>query len=402
MRSKIRILKRFEVMDVKETSNKLEDLIYDVKYSGLFGQYIFDIKLLEVSLEKLNSMVGAKKIKESVVKQIKYILMTKIEGRANEFPLHTILYGPPGVGKTTFGTILSNIWKSIGLGKLYTQTPLDSDSPNLTYMKNLIPKISGFIASTSEVRTSVMKLGKESVHPLKLIYGLELDIIFAQIELEEYIIEIEEFRKSQECPKIVSRSDLVAEYTGQSGPKTRNVLQSASDVLFIDEAYSLYNGRGDNFGEEVLVEINRFMSESKDKCILIFSGYRDKMEEGIFKAQPGLKRRFSWIFELDGYTGKELSEIFILQTKGKLWDLGEIDIVTFFVNNLKYFERYGGDTLRLVFQIELLLLSTDFGDFLTSNQIKNKFIGKEIFSNAFKIYKENIGPVKSPNLNYYI
>ena len=52
----------------------------------------------------------------------------------------------------------------------------------------------------------------------------------------------------------VSRVDLVAEYIGQTAPKTKAVIDRASGgVLFIDEAYALTN-RGDDgkdFGKEV-------------------------------------------------------------------------------------------------------------------------------------------------------
>jgi hypothetical protein len=74
--------------------------------------------------------------------------------------------------------------------------------------------------------------------------------------------------------RIVQRADLVAEYVGQTAPKTRKVLDECLyGVLIIDEAYSLYNGERDTFGEECITVINQYMSEHAGEIIIILIGY---------------------------------------------------------------------------------------------------------------------------------
>jgi len=68
----------------------------------------------------------------------------------------------------------------------------------------------------------------------------------------------------------VDRCGLVAEYVGQTAPKTLNVLKKALDgVLFIDEAYSLNSGAGNDFGREAVETIMKFMEDNKEELLLL-------------------------------------------------------------------------------------------------------------------------------------
>lgn len=58
----------------------------------------------------------------------------------------------------------------------------------------------------------------------------------------------------------------------------------------------------DSFGMEVLTTINLFLSQHSKEIIVIFAGYKDLMETGIFSFQPRLRRRFMWRFDYNGCT----------------------------------------------------------------------------------------------------
>ena len=63
-------------------------------------------------LETLDSMIGLKDVKDSIVEQILFYIQ-HLENGNNDF-LHTTLYGNPGVGKTELGKILGKVYSSLG------------------------------------------------------------------------------------------------------------------------------------------------------------------------------------------------------------------------------------------------------------------------------------------------
>jgi SpoVK/Ycf46/Vps4 family AAA+-type ATPase len=119
----------------------------------------------------------------------------------------------------------------------------------------------------------------------------------------------------------VTRSDLVAEYTGQSAQKTTSVFKSAiGGVLFIDEAYSLFhqlnhNHYGDVFSLEVIDTLTGLITVNAGRICVILAGYEEEMTFMLEKANPGLKERFPFKFYFEDYTVVELVEIFKLQAK---------------------------------------------------------------------------------------
>ena len=108
----------------------------------------------------------------------------------------------------------------------------------------------------------------------------------------------------------VKRSDLVAEYVGQTGPKTQAKINEAmGGVLFIDEAYDLAQGGQNDFGKEAINALLVEMENHRDEFVVIVAGYRDPMKNFI-GANEGLKSRFSRYIHFDDYTGEELYKIF--------------------------------------------------------------------------------------------
>jgi Holliday junction resolvasome RuvABC ATP-dependent DNA helicase subunit len=187
-------------------------------------------------LKKLNNLIGMDSIKKNIIDQVLFYT----QGLNTNEMMHTCLTGPPGVGKTTLGKILSEIYSNLGF------------------------------LSTNKF-------------------------------------------------KVVSRTELIAGYVGQTALKTLKVLNEAKGgVLFIDEAYSLGGGQdesGTSYSKECLDTINKFLSENTSDFILIVAGYKDELDKYFFSMNKGLRRRFPWVYDISEYSINNLKDIFVHQVE---------------------------------------------------------------------------------------
>ncbi|MCL2017098.1 MAG: AAA family ATPase [Defluviitaleaceae bacterium] len=129
-------------------------------------------------------------------------------------------------------------------------------------------------------------------------------------------------------PTIVTKQHLVGRYVGHTEALVEKVVQeSLGGVLFIDEAYMLYqdSNSGNDFGKVALDLIMDAMERYRDQLVVILAGYTDEMDKLINESNPGLKSRIKFHFEFKDYTDSELWAIFdtIVRNKGyKLEDDG--------------------------------------------------------------------------------
>ena len=107
----------------------------------------------------------------------------------------------------------------------------------------------------------------------------------------------------------VSRSDLVAEYAGQTAARTAKVVESAlGGVLFVDEAYALKQARDDAFGQECIDTLVKEMEDHRDELVLIFAGYTSEMRE-FLRHNTGLQSRVPNVVEFADFDDAELALI---------------------------------------------------------------------------------------------
>lgn len=88
-----------------------------------------------------------------------------------------------------------------------------------------------------------------------------------------------------------SATDLVGQYVGQTGPKTKALLEKAlGKVLFIDEAYRLAEGP---FGKEAVDELVDSITKPmfSKKLIIILAGYDNEIND-LMSTNSGITSRF--------------------------------------------------------------------------------------------------------------
>lgn len=101
--------------------NSIADLITIVdKYPLSNKKYNVDIKMLhtiQTELRELNSMVGIVSLKSAILDQLLYYLQGfHLQGSADDYK-HTVLYGPPGSGKTEIAKIIGHMYSKMGVIK---------------------------------------------------------------------------------------------------------------------------------------------------------------------------------------------------------------------------------------------------------------------------------------------
>jgi hypothetical protein len=159
--------------------------------------------------------------------------------------------------------------------------------------------------------------------------------------------------------KRVRRTDLIGKYVGHTAHKTQEVIDEAEGgVLFIDEAYSLGDSEGkDTFSKECIDTINQNLTEKKKNLIVIIAGYSNQLEHTFFALNEGLRRRFPFRFQIDGYDEKEMTDIFYTKIQKLNWKLDKkldrVFLEDFFKKNKDKLKNYGGDIETLVMNCKM-------------------------------------------------
>lgn len=116
-------------------------------------------------------------------------------------------------------------------------------------------------------------------------------------------------------------SSLIAGFVGQTSLKTKELIQQAmGGVLFIDEAYAITEGAGNNgndFGKKAVAALIKEMEDHRGEFSVIVAGYTDNMK-AFMETNPGMKSRFDKTFHFTDFSEDELWEITnnMLQNKG--------------------------------------------------------------------------------------
>ena len=115
----------------------------------------------------------------------------------------------------------------------------------------------------------------------------------------------------------LGRSDLVGMYVGWTAPIVKKRFEEAKgSVLFIDEAYSLVDGKDGLYGDEAINTIVAEMENNREDMVVIFAGYPEEMN-GFLEKNPGLRSRIAFHVPFEDYDVNELYSIAELISEDK-------------------------------------------------------------------------------------
>jgi SpoVK/Ycf46/Vps4 family AAA+-type ATPase len=322
--------------------NDIDDLIFLGEQYRPEKKYNINLeklyKLIPV-LTKLKKVIGMENVKRTIINQIIYFIQDFQE--KNSDMLHTVIQGPPGVGKTMLGEIIGEIYYRLDIIQQPENNPDKKED-----------KCCGDEETDNDTSS-------------------HLDFKFT----------------------IAKRSDLIGKYLGHTAAKTQEVInKSLGGVLFIDEAYSLGNPEGrDSFSKECIDTINQNLTEKKNQLLLIIAGYKDALDTCFFSYNEGLRRRFPFIYTIDRYKPDEMSKILhkMINNLGQDWEIKVEDdtLIKFFDKNMKMFPNSAGDIETLVFNIKIEHSKRVFCQ-PPGSKLRRK-INKTDIDNALKIYISN-------------
>ena len=199
---------------------------------------------------------------------------------------------------------------------------------------------------------------------------------------------------------------LIGKFVGETAPKTlKKINEAMGGVLFIDEAYSLAAGAGQNngltiYGEEAIAVLLKEMEDRRGQFCTILAGYKDEMKQMI-SSNPGLESRIQFTLEFPDYTREELGLIACSFLEKKHYTIEE-DALDRVLDIMEYFRRQpnfaNARTVRNIMDQVImnqnlraedndedsLIILDDVNDYLTDEGIDLSRIGSQERKIGFK------------------
>lgn len=199
------------------------------------------------------------------------------------------------------------------------------------------------------------------------------------------------------------RSGLIGQYVGHSEVKTLSQIDAADGgVLFIDEAYALDDGYGDQvgFGHEATSVLVKQMEDRRERLVVILAGYTEPTSKYI-SMNPGMKSRIPTFINFPDYSLDELRQIAvrIATNRDLVLSDGSVDRILEAVSSEKSVDGFGNaraiENLLEGAQRNAINRTSSLGNLATEREIKT--ILPEDFPKAVPQVKKQFGFNPSSN-----
>lgn len=300
---------RHQILFILYSNNKdgrvirlIDQYLHNIKFQVFTENQIDREKALEVLEETLNDIDLPVKLAKTILPKGEQFFIKEVTETFNNWYdkyLNENLYSQYKSENHIETKILENkdnsykeLQKMIGLDEIkeIVKDYIDYQKARSIYeSKNIeLPKISQHMIFTGNPGTSKTSVAR----------------LIGKILRENRLLSVGDFYE-------VSRADIVDKYVGWTARNVKNIFRKASgSVLFIDEAYSLLDRKGNehSFGDEALATIVQEMEDRRNDIVVIFAGYPKEMDEFLDR-NPGLRSRIGYHIEFKDYTTQELIKI---------------------------------------------------------------------------------------------
>jgi stage V sporulation protein K len=286
---KRQLMKEARQLDVAlGQASELEKLAQEITDEQMDKAALELIKNLGI-LTKNQSLLGMEQKQEKVIETLyKYLGASKVDGLIQDLKESS---------NVSLDALLNQLAELVGLEEVKQQVRdlIDFNQIQQLRVKNGLKKSNktmhmAFLGNPGTAKTTVARIVGRMYKAIGLLS-------------KGYFIE-------------ASRTDLIAEYQGQTATKVKRLINRAKGgVLFIDEAYSLTeNDHSDSYGRESLTELTKALEDYRDDLVVIVAGYPNLMKQ-FFDSNPGLKSRFNTFISFSDYSLDELVQIFSFTCK---------------------------------------------------------------------------------------
>jgi SpoVK/Ycf46/Vps4 family AAA+-type ATPase len=247
------------IENIDASINCIADLISIVdKYPLSNKKYNIDVKMLHTiqpELRELNSMIGIVSLKSAILDQLLYYLQGfHLQGSADDYK-HTVLYGPPGSGKTEIAKIIGKMYSKMGVIKKPVSVSTNTGTTTNPSFKKITRAdlVAGYLGQTAIKTKNVITESLGGVVFLDEAYSLG------------------------------------------------------------------HKEGADSFSKECADTLCESLSHNRENIMFIIAGYEKELDTNFFGLNPGLESRFVWRFKIDNYTYDDLWQIFLHKVKVAGW-----------------------------------------------------------------------------------